>query len=118
MAENKDTASDPKVTASFAAFCDTFLPLEKPDTLPLLIDYRTDAAYCECHLRASKLVELATTDAPLDQDEPDYRANRGLVTNAAAFAAMKTDALARRSFSNVVAEYIPEDERPLKIIGG
>jgi hypothetical protein len=56
----------------------------------------------------------------LDLDEPEYRANRNLVLNASAFATMKDDALKRRSFSNIVAEYMvkPDAAHPLKIIGG
>ena len=104
---------------AFKEFCKQFGPLEEPSNLPLLTDMRTGATYCECHLRAGKLVELATTDAPLDLDEPDYRANREIVTNAAAFTAMKADARQGRSFSNIVGEFMPDDpDCPLKIIGG
>jgi hypothetical protein len=122
MASSKETVKDGAAKADpvFSAFCETFAPLERPETLLRLIDQRTGARYCECHIKASKLVEFATTDAPLDLDEPDYRANRELVTNAPAFAIMKADAAGRRSFSNIVAEYSTESDpaHPLKIIGG
>jgi hypothetical protein len=104
---------------TFVAFCEMFTPLEDPATLPRLVDHRTGAHYCECHLHASKLIELATTDAPLDLDEPEYRANREIVANAPAFAIMKLDAIGRRSFSNIVAEFLVDGtDHPLKIIGG
>jgi hypothetical protein len=104
---------------AFEAFCSIFEPLEKPDSLPLLTDKRTGALYCECHLQAGKLVELATTDVPLDLDEPEYRANREIVANAEAFITMKADAVLRRSFSNIVAEFLDDySGKPLKIIGG
>ncbi|GAB9246866.1 hypothetical protein [Bradyrhizobium diazoefficiens] len=94
-------------------------PVEKDNALLVLTDNRTGAHYCECHVRAEKLVSLGTTDVPLDPNHPDYRANREL-TDDDAFDAMRRDALERRSFSNIVAEYIPSEgeERPLKIIGG
>jgi hypothetical protein len=88
----------------------------------LLVDKKSNARFCECHIQASKLVSLATTDVPLDPEQPDYRANRELVTNHVAFAKMKEDALAGRTFSNIVAEYANDheknEEHPLKIIGG
>ncbi len=122
MASSKETVKTGNQNADpvFSAFCDTFAPLERPETILLLVDQRTGARYCECHIKVSKLVEFATTDAPLDLDEPDYRANRELVTNAPAFAIMKADAVNRRSFSNIVAEYTTESDaaHPLKIIGG
>lgn len=96
-------------------------PLETADQLVILEDYRTGATYCECHVKGSKIIELGTIDVPLDPDEQaDYRANRELVENAAAFARMKDDASKRRSFSNIVAEYTADHNpaKPLKIIGG
>ena len=96
-------------------------PFEGAEKLVILTDNRTGARYCECHVRASKIVEYGTIDVPLDPDEQaDYRANREIVENAAAFARMKEDAHKRRSFSNIVAEYTREHDKahPLKIIGG
>ncbi len=93
-------------------------PLEGAEKLVILTDNRTGARYCECHVRASKIIEFGTIDVPLDPDEQeDYRANREIVENAAAFARMKDDANKRRSFSNVVAEYTREHdkEHPLKL---
>lgn len=96
-------------------------PMEGSDKLFIITDHRTGARYCDCHVRGSKFVELATPDAPLDPDEQaDYRANREVVSNALAFAKMKFDAKARRSFSGIVAEYSHDNrtEKPLLIIGG
>ena len=86
-----------------------------------MVDQRTGARYCECHLKGSAIISLGTTDVPLDPEEqPDYRANRDIVVNNAAFQTMIRDAKQRRSFSNIVAEYTKEfdSEHPLKIIGG
>lgn len=99
----------------------TLDPLEGLDNLFIITDERTGARYSDCHVRGSKFVEFATPDAPLDPDEQgDYRANRDVVSNAPAFARMKSDAKARRSFSGIVAEYSHEKPitKPLLIIGG
>jgi hypothetical protein len=109
-----------KGSAAFQAFLKVFSPLEAPNVL-LLADRRTDAKYCECHVKASKLIPLGTTDVPLDPDEQaDYRANRELVANAAAYTRMIEDAKLGRSFSNLVAEFTTDFDKdhPMKIIGG
>src|SRR5207302_1534816 len=74
-----------------------------------------------CHVKASKLLNLGTVDVPLDPErQAEYRANRAVVEDDAAFLKMKQDAAKGRSFSNIVAEYTKDfdSEHPLKIIGG
>lgn len=96
-------------------------PAESADVLHVFVDARTRALYSECHIAADKLIALGTTDVALDpEDQPDYRANREIVADHAAFHAMKDDARQRRSFSNIVAEYTTDfdPEHPIKIIGG
>jgi hypothetical protein len=102
-------------------FVSTLNPSESADVLQLFVDAKTLALYCECHVFASKLVPNSTIDVPLDPEEQaEYRANREVVADAAAFKAMKEDARERRSFSNIVTEFTKEfdEETPLKIIGG
>jgi hypothetical protein len=94
-----------------------FQPHEK-GALVLLKDNMTGAQYCECHILASKLVTLSTINAPLDPSQPGYKANRQLLTTEPAFIRMKEDALKKRTFSNIVTEYVPGTDLPLKIIGG
>lgn len=96
-------------------------PLEKPEQLLHLIDERIDAHFCECHLRGSVICEKGTTDAPIDPDEqPEFKANREIDEDSAAFQKMKDDAKSKRSFSNLIAEWRKDSEsdQPLKIIGG
>src|SRR5450759_5464777 len=70
----------------YAASCE---PLEI-EHLYLMTDDCTKAQYCECHVRAEKIVQLATIDVPLDPDEqPEYRANREIVQNHVAFEHMR-----------------------------
>jgi hypothetical protein len=93
-------------------------PLEGKARLVQMTDARTDAQYCECHVLGSKIVEFGTTDVPLDDDQPEYRANRELEEGSAAFNQMIDDAKKKRSFSNIVAEWKRDTDAPLKIIGG
>jgi hypothetical protein len=105
---------------AFENFLVVFEPLEAPH-IQLLTDYRTNARYCECHIKAEKLIEFGTTDVPLDPEEQaDYRANRELVEDAPAYERMLADAHERRTFSNIVTEYTTEFDKdtPLKVIGG
>ena len=45
------------------------------------------------------------SDVPLDpEDQPEFRANREIVTSHYAFEKMQRDAKEHRSFSNIVAE--------------
>lgn len=102
-------------------FSGEFQPLESQEQLILLKDAKTGAQYCECHLKASKVVSLGTIDVPLDYEgQPEYRANREIVLDSSAYKTMINDAKNGRSFSNIVAEYTKEfdSEHPLKIIGG
>jgi hypothetical protein len=96
-------------------------PLGGLTKISFLTDKRTGAVFCECYVRASKLIALGTVDVPLDPEEQaEYRANRELAEDAYAFERMKEDAKAGRTFSGIVAEYNDEfdEEHPIKIIGG
>jgi hypothetical protein len=120
MATKGPTTANAPASQSFGEFRKVFEPLEATN-VQVLQDHRTGASYCECHVKATKLIELGTTDVPLDPEEQaEYRANRHIVENAPAYAQMIEDAKQRRSFSNIVAEFTREFDaiRPLKIIGG
>jgi hypothetical protein len=101
-------------------FIDTCKPV---DALPVLLfrDQATGAVFAEIHMAASDLVAAATVDVPLDPDEQgDYRANRAVVEDHAAFGKMKEDAKQARTFSNLVGEFTRayDEDAPLKVIGG
>ncbi len=101
-------------------FVAQFEPIER-ERLHLLTDSCTKAVYVECHVFGSKLIASATTDVPLDPEEQlEYRANREILLDHSAFKAMKKDAAAGRTFSNIVCEFVLDynSERPLKVIGG
>jgi hypothetical protein len=108
-----------RVTKAVEEFAKIFDPIE--DSLYVLMDARTYAVYCECHVDAEKLLQLSTIDVPLDPDEqPEYRANREIMEDHVAFEQMKSDAKQQRTFSNIVAEFDTSNnpDYPLKIIGG
>ncbi len=101
-----------------AQFVSTLDPVEG-EALLLFKDDCTGAIYTECHIAADTMLKFSTDDVPLDPDTSgEYRANRQLVDDHAAYKQMETDALKGRSFSNFVCEFIPGDTRPLKVIGG
>ena len=100
-----------------AEFCKIMSPIENP--IQIFADGKTKAVFAECHVSAEKLVELGTPDTPLDPDaSADYRANRDLVEDHAAYEQMVADAQLGRTFSNIVCEYALGDPKPLKIVGG
>jgi hypothetical protein len=110
-----------EVKASVEKFEAECSPLETGDGLVVLVDRRTNANYCECHIKGSALKELATTDVPLDPGaQAQYKANREVLTDDPAFRKMQDDAKLGRSFSNIVAEYTKDFDpgHPLKIVGG
>jgi hypothetical protein len=116
----KDLKRVPVVKELVVEFVKSFEPLET-EKLHVLIDARTMSRYCECHIYASKLIPYSTIDVPLDPEEqPEYRANREMLSDHVAFQKMESDAKARRSFSDIVCEYDTsyDSEHPLKIIGG
>ena len=108
-----------EIKKSIEEFCVQFCPVE--NTLCIFEDSKTKALYCECHIYAEKITSLGTIDSPLDsENQSEYRANRDVVEDNTAFVQMKEDAKQKRSFSNIVAEYITtfDEEHPLKVIGG
>jgi hypothetical protein len=111
-----------KVTTLVHDFVELFAPIEKDlSKILVFVDHRTGAHFSECHIKASKFIEGSTTDVPLDPDEQaEYRANREVVDDHVAFERMRADASQRRSFSNIVAEFNPQQNPTfsLGIIGG
>lgn len=116
---SKPNQIEEDIKKSIAEFCDRFSPIES--TLCIFEDLKTKALYCECHILADNIVSLGTIDSPLDsENQAEYRANRDVVEDNTAFAQMKEDAKNKRSFSNIVSEYVTsfDPDHPLKIIGG
>jgi len=114
----KNVAND--VNGILQMFIKECEPLET-EVIYVMMDAHTNARYCEFHIRANKLLSLGTVDVPLDpEDQPDYRANREMVEDHAAYERMKADANDRRTFSNIVTEFTDsfDPDHPLKIIGG
>ena len=114
----KDQAANvDDIVREFAEACE---PVEASRLL-VMVDAKNGARYCECHLTAETIIRLGTIDVPLDPEEQgEYRANREIVEDHVAYEQMREDALERRTFSNIVAEfstdYVPD--HPLKVIGG
>ena len=112
---DEDTSELEAIVEEFISYMD---PIEG-EGLFLFRDDCTGAIYTECHIAADIMLQHSTDDVALDPDgSAEYRANRQLVDDHAAFKQMESDALKGRSFSNFVAEFIPGEAKPLKIIGG
>lgn len=112
---NKAKEMKTEVKNSIEEFCNKFSPIES--TLCIFEDSKTKALYCECHIYAEKIITLGTIDSPLDsENQSEYRANRDVVEDNTAFIQMKEDAKQKRSFSNIVAEYVTtfDEEHPLE----
>ncbi|QNI35036.1 hypothetical protein H7849_16635 [Alloacidobacterium dinghuense] len=119
---NSNEEKKEEVSKLVNEFIDLFAPIETNlNEILVFVDHRTGAHYFESHIKASKFIESSTTDVPLDPDEQgEYRANREIVNDHVAFERMKSDASQRRSFSNIVAEFNPQQNpsSPLGVIGG
>lgn len=108
------------IKAEVESFLHNFTVLEK-NSIYVLTDLRTNAFFCELHIPANTLINNATIDVPLDpENQAEYRANREAQEDHTAYQKMLADALAKRTFSNIVCEYniSYEPEKPIKIIGG
>ena len=116
-----------KPSAPIAALIDEFreeVPsLEATQKLPFVLmqDGKSQAYYIECHLLASDAVPLADLDAVLDPDEQEqFRLQRELQTSNPAFLQMCEDAIGKRQFADIIAEYDTSyrPDTPLKVLGG
>lgn len=109
-------------TSELQALIANFIAKAEPveaEAFYLFQDKRTAALYAECHVKADKLISLGTVDVALDPEKSEeYRANRTLVDDHAAYAEMVSDAAQHRSFSNLVCEYVESEASPLQVIGG
>jgi hypothetical protein len=117
--EKKREKKREKVTLLVEEFVKTFEPIEKD--IIVITDECTESYFIEVHVKADKIVINGTIDVPLDPEEQgEYRANRDVLEDHAAFLRMKDDSKNGRVFSNIVTEYnLDFDEaKPLKIIGG
>ena len=87
----------------------------------LLQDGKSLAYYIECHLKATDAIPLVDLDAVLDPEEQEqFRLQRELQVTNSAFIRMCADAVERRQFADIIAEYDSSyrPETPLKILGG
>lgn len=110
------------VLAKARLFVASFSPAECAcGPLLLLHDAKSTAYYLLCHLTSQVVVAKADTDAVLDpEDTDDYKLNRDIYTDTYAYRMMKQDALAGRSFEDIVVEFDDSyrPTKPLKVYGG
>jgi hypothetical protein len=119
------TQASEEIQGLVDSFLRTFSPyeLQAGGKLHVFVDQKSGAYYLTCHLESRSLVAYCDTKATLDpSDDEDeiYKLNREITEDAAAFIAMEKDALAGRSFEDIVLEYDVSyrDAKPLKVYGG
>jgi hypothetical protein len=96
---------------------------EAVNSLPLMIllDGKSNAFYCECHITATNLLNNHDIDAVIDPElQEEFRANRELEPSNYYFLKMVEDAKKHRTFCDIVIEYNHDynGNIPLKILGG
>lgn len=94
--------------------------IEANISLMLHFDTKSTTYYLVCHVLGQQLVDKADLDAVLDADDEEYKLNRVLVTDNAAFKLMENDSRLGRVFEDMVVEYdlSYRKNKPLKVYGG
>lgn len=106
------------------SFLSKFKTVESENNVPLIIhfDAKSAAHYVTCHLSGESLSKLSDLEATIDQDEEDelYKLNREITEDETAYKQMEKDAIAGRSFEDMVIEYDTSyrSNKPLKVYGG
>lgn len=117
------TPKDDYIAAKAEEFLKNYGTLEAKHGLDLLLlhDKKSKAYYLVCHLDSECIAAAADLEAVLDPSEgDDYRFNRELYVDKAAYKIMERDALSGRSFEDLVVEYDTSyrADHPLKVFGG
>jgi len=120
-----EKAKDPSIQIknSIKEFNSEIETLESRKKLPFIImqDGKSKAYYVECHIDAKTANPLVDINAALDPEEQEeFRLQRELRPKHSAFIKMCSDALDKRHFSDIIAEYDKSyrSDKPLKILVG
>lgn len=111
------------VLAKIKRFLDLFKPIEiiNGTKLLLLFDKKSEAYYLNCHLESKVISSKTDLQAVLDADESeDYKLNREIYVDNYAYKRMEEDAIAGRSFEDLVVEFDESyrPQKPFKVFGG
>jgi hypothetical protein len=110
--------------ATLDAFLGKFSSVESENKAPLIVhfDRKCAAHYITCHMNGEVLVKHCDLEATIDDAEDDelYKLNREITEDETAYKQMEKDALAGRSFEDIVIEYDTSyrSNKPLKVYGG
>ena len=114
----------PEKKAMLDLFLSKFNTVESENKMPLIVHFDTKSAahYVTCHLSGESLVKHCDLEATIDDNEDDelYKLNREITEDQTAYKQMEKDAIARRSFEDIVIEYDTSyrNNKPLKVYGG
>lgn len=112
-----------EVISSINRFLELFKPIELLNEagLLLLFDKKSEAFYLNCHLESKMISSKTDLQAVLDADESeDYKLNREIYVDNYAYKRMEEDAIAGRSFEDLVVEFDEtyRHQKPFKVFGG
>lgn len=113
-----------QVISTLETFLKKFELVESKNGVPLVLHYdkKSEAYYVVCHISGETITKHSDIEATLGGDEDDelYKLNREITEDKVAYQQMEQDALAGRSFEDIVAEYDTSynSRKPIKIYGG
>jgi hypothetical protein len=114
----------PEKKALLELFLSKFESVESHNKVPLIVHYdkKSGAHYTACHLGGESLVKHCDLEATIDEGEDDelYKLNRDITEDEAAYKQMENDAIAGRTFEDIVIEYDASYRvsKPFKVYGG
>jgi hypothetical protein len=114
----------PKKKEMLDLFLSKFNTVESENNVPLIVhfDSKSAAHYVTCHISGELLVKHCDLEATIDDDEDGelYKLNREITEDEIAYKQMEKDAIAGRSFEDIVIEYDTSyrSNKPLKVYGG
>lgn len=114
----------PENKAMLELFLSKFKTVESENKVPLIIhfDLKSAAHYVTCHVSGESLVKHSDLEATIDDEDDDelYKLNREITEDETAYKQMEKDAIAGRSFEDMVIEYDTSyrNNKPLKVYGG
>jgi len=120
----KQSTLAPEKKTMIDLFLSKFKSVESENNVPLIVhfDKKSAAYYVTCHLSSETLAKHCDLEATIDESEDDelYKLNRDITEDEAAYKQMEKDAIAGRSFEDIVIEYDMSyrNNKPLKVYGG
>lgn len=114
----------PAIELVVTEFLSRYSLLETNSNIKLILNFdkKSQAFYITCHILGKVLTNKSDLEACLEPGEDDeiYKLNREITEDKPAYLGMENDAIAGRSFEDIVIEYDKtyKSNKPFKIYGG